>query len=380
MRHLIGLFYILFSSQLFAGELVEYHTSVRALGMGNAYSAVVADKDSLFYNPAGLSRVTGFNVTLADIAGGVDRADMVTTVQDMRSSTSYANTIKQQIGKNLWAGGSGMAAITAPGVGFAAFDKLEAAATLSNPAAPNLDLRFYNDIGFAAGVSVSLLPALHIGVSGMRISRTGADFDIGVATLGSLSSQDLSNRLQSKGAAYSGTVGIVAVLPENMTNPRISGVYKNVGVSMFTQESGTEYLGRLQSELDLGFAFDVPAGPILITTSFDYKYANLAEEQVGKKLHFGTEINLFTLSARGGFSQGYYTVGAGIDLGFLKADAATYGVELGEYPGQKEDRRYVVSINIGFGFDGSAFGSNKGRSAYEKGGRGGFSSGLKPRR
>ena len=38
-------------------ELFEMNTSVRALGMGNAYTAIVHDSDCVFYNPAGLAIV-----------------------------------------------------------------------------------------------------------------------------------------------------------------------------------------------------------------------------------------------------------------------------------------------------------------------------------
>ena len=48
-----------------------------------------------------------------------------------------------------------------------------------------------------------------------------------------------------------------------------------------------------------------------------------------------------------------HPLGFGLDLSFIQLDLATYGVELGEYPGQKEDRRYLVQLTMELGFDPS---------------------------
>jgi hypothetical protein len=61
-------------------------------------------------------------------------------------------------------------------------------------------------------------------------------------------------------------------------------------------------------------------------------------------------------------------LGIGIDLDYLRIDAATYGVELDDYPGQREDRRYILQVtldlnfdlNLGFGGSGKGSGSGSG--------------------
>lgn len=359
------------------GELVESWTSVRALGMGNAYTAVVSDKDSLFYNPAGLAKVRGINIALVGIKVGADGADIVQTVKDGQDSSKYVETLKKLYGKNLWVGFGGISAITVPGFGIAAFDHGEVAANLSNPAFPNLNFRYINDYGFAGGFAFDLLPTVHFGIVGSRISRSGGMFPIGVSTLGTLSEKDLQNEVSNAGTGYSASAGMILGVP-TPANPRLSVVYKNMGQTTFTRDSGPKTPPPIDNEIIAGFAFDVPLPLIRITPTFDYKHINRSEEQIGKKIHFGMEIAFPIVSVRGGFNQGYYTAGAGVDLPFIKVDAATYGVELGEYPGQKEDRRYIISAAIEFGFDPSfSFlrGSGKGG-----GGAGGPGAGLKPRR
>jgi len=69
----------------------------------------------------------------------------------------------------------------------------------------------------------------------------------------------------------------------------------------------------------------------------------------------GIEFSWPVLDVRGGFHQGYYSLGAGFDLWLMRVDAATYGVELGAYPGQLEDRRYMMQVTFEFGIDPGSF-------------------------
>ena len=382
MREILVLIILLLLGQwALAGELYEYYTSIRGLGMGNAYSAVVDGRDALYYNPAGLSQNKGFAITLADLTAGANRSDIVATAVDLQDQNKYISTIQNLYGKNIWGSGGGQAAITAPGIGFAAFEKLEASAMFNNPAATTIDLRYTNDYGFTFGASDDILPSVSIGASFSYIKRTGAVFPVGVSTLGTLSVQDLKNQLNNSGSGYNGSIGVLAAFP-TPARPRGSLVFKNFGSTYFTRETGTKSLGSLNSEIDLGLAFDIPFPPVgKITPTVEYKYFNLTSEQLGKKIHLGVELDLTLLQFRAGFNQGYYTAGVGLNLKFLKFNAATYGVELGEYPGQLEDRRYVASVTMEFGFDGGFFSnSNQGKNSGEKGGRGGPSSGIKPRR
>ena len=73
------------------------------------------------------------------------------------------------------------------------------------------------------------------------------------------------------------------------------------------------------------------------------------DEDFGKRLHVGVEFQLpMILSLRAGLNQGYYTLGATVDVWVFQFDFATYGEEVGTYAGQREDRRYVGQISIGW--------------------------------
>ena len=65
------LFIFLFSINGHAIELFEMNKSVRALGMGNAYTSIVRDSDSLFYNPAGLNSVKEWKLEVLTVGLGI---------------------------------------------------------------------------------------------------------------------------------------------------------------------------------------------------------------------------------------------------------------------------------------------------------------------
>jgi hypothetical protein len=78
---------------------------------------------------------------------------------------------------------------------------------------------------------------------------------------------------------------------------------------------------------------------------------------------------------RGGFHEGYYTYGAGVNLGLFLDYAASYGVELGSYPGQIEDRRYVLEFSMELGVGSFGVDGQSGSGAHGHHGISGFSGG-----
>lgn len=340
-----------------AEELSETWFSVRALGMGNAYTAVVDDADSLFYNPAGLAKISGFNWTVFDIHAGFNGPETIANLGGLTGGDGdLADKLAPLYGKPVWVGGGAKSALSIPGFAMAAFTSTNAGVLLRNPAYPTMNLNYFFDYGFAAGVGFEVVPSiLKIGIVGRRVNRTGTTLPVGPAVLATNETSSLEAELRRRGTGYGADLGMTLTLP-GPVKPSLSFVWKNAGSMQFKHEEGIGAPPSIEPEMIIGGALEISAPLITITPSFDYKYMDRPTIQSGRKIHLGVEISLPLIDIRAGFHQGYYTAGVGLDFGILRLDAATYGVELGEYPGQEEDRRYVAQLTFELGFDPKKFG------------------------
>ena len=358
---------LFFSFFTHAAYLQENWTSVRALGMGNAYSAVVNDGDSLFYNPAGLAAVTGFHFTIADPHVGYGGSDAINSLKDLNGSSNTSSIINKLYGKPIWLGGGAKSVFYIPYFAVGGFTSADISAGVHNPAYTEINLNYFGDYGLTAGVGFDIIPAIwHVGVAGRRVNRTGNNLTVGAGELATLKSETLTAKLKNRGNGYGVDLGSQITVPTPFIKPTVSFVWRNAGQTAFSWDEGLAAPPPIKDEMLAGAAVELAVPPFFsITPSIDYKYITRTEEQIGKKLHLGIEATILMLAVRAGLNQGYYTLGAGVDLGLLRVDAATYGVELGEYPGQLEDRRYVVQATLQFGFGGgssSVGGSGSGKS------------------
>jgi len=355
-------------------ELFESNTSVRALGMGNAFVGVVDNSDSLFYNPAGLARVSGYNWLVFDPKAGINGDEILDSVNDLQGSATFEDTIREMYGDHVWAGGGVKSAFTMPNIGFAIFDDLNASVDINNPVYSNLDLALTNDFGYAMGFGIPVLPTLHGGINLRYVKRTGSRQAWGPSFIGSLNPDAIESGAQLKGNGYAMDLGLNLLVP-GPVSPTLSFVWKNVGRTTYKPDGTTLAAPPSdENEMIVGAALNVDLPGVSIAPAVDFKYLNRADVQLGKKIHFGVELGLPLLDIRAGFNQGYYTLGAGVNLGILRVDAASYGVELGAFPGQREDRRYIIQVSLELGFDpanGGLFGGGGGKGGGGKGGWGG---------
>lgn len=340
--------------------------------MGNAYFGVVENADALFYNPAGLARVSGLNWLIADVKVGANGQEVLQTVNDIQGTTSFENTVRTLYGDHVWVGAGAKSALTLPYLGFAVYDSLDASLDVNNPVYPNLDVAVVNDYGYALGAAVPILPVLHIGTTLKYVQRTGSRQPFGPSFVGSLDPNAIMANVETKGRGYSMDLGMNLLIP-GPVSPVLSFVWRDVGVTSFRADSLTLAAPPSdQDEMSLGLALNLDAGLVTVNPAFDFRYLNRSDVQLGKKINFGLEVGLPMLDLRAGFHQGYYTAGVGLNLGIIRVDAATYGEELGAYPGQREDRRYLVQFSLELGFD-PGFGIFGGGSSA-KGGKGGSGS------
>ncbi len=349
---LIVLTIIFFQANVQATEIFENFMNTRALGMGNAFSAVVDDHNALWYNPAALDRIKGLHLTLLDFQVGTDAYDIYTTYQNAVGS-GYSNLIRSFYGKQVWMGISDALAFSMRGFAMAGYDYFNLSFNLHNPAFSNVTMNATNDVGFNSGFAFSLIPdALRFGVVVKRVTRYGGRIPFGPATLASLSNSYITSLINNVGTGYGLDSGLLIELPYGI-KPSFSFVWHDIGQTRFIPNPGSLAPPVMDDEAVAGFSATVDATVVKIRPAIDFKHINIPEEQIGKRIHVGTELEFPGLAVRFGANQGYYTAGVTLNFKYVKFEAATYGIEVGAYPGQTEDRRYIGTFTIDLNMDPS---------------------------
>jgi len=329
-------------------QAADIALSARALGMGNAYTAIVGNDDAIFYNPAGFAQLEGLRWTILDPAIGINNGDSFEEYRDLLDSGDMAATLNRFYEEDVSAYlGASKSLFSLSSFVFGAYGVADANFSLNNPALPTLLASYRTDYGFVLGWGKEFIPeTLTVGVQARQVTRVGGEVPIGASTLASLDSEDIESQLARRGDAYAFDLGVNWSLPVAL-KPTMSFVWRDVGTTTFRPLDNALAPSATEQEMILGLGFKWESTLLDINTAFDYRYSNQAG-QVGKKINMGIEFNMPLLDLRGGFHQGYYTAGLSFDMWLLRIDAATYGVELGAYPGQMEDRRYMLQFALQF--------------------------------
>lgn len=353
MKLRLSLFILIFllAQQASAAAYKEWWSSARGMGMGGAYTAVVEDSDVILINPAALARVSGINWTVMDPHIGVNNLGVMQEYTAFKATADIAAYVDSRWGKQTWAGGGVKSAVTVPYFGVAAFGVSDLSMFSENPANPVVNLDYSADYGVAVAGAIDIVPTImSFGLTGKRITRVGTSYPLRASSVADVNAESIQQELKNRGSGYGLDAGVLITVPSPI-KPTLAVVYKNIGYTSFNHEGGMRAPATIEPELTIAGAFKVDAALIEITPSFEIKHALDQETQIGKKLHLGVEVSLPLIDIRAGLHQGYYALGAGFDIGVMRADVATYGVELGEYPGQHEDRRYMAQITFDIGFD-----------------------------
>ncbi len=374
---MLGLMILLFVQISEANEYFEVHSNARAMGMGGAFAAIVDNEESLWYNPAGIAKNGGIYWTVLDPRAGISDPDSLTKLADLADETTFESALDQLYGKPLWLGGGFKSAIMVPYFAAGYFYDVDASVIVDNPVNPSMQMNYVTDEGYAIGTAFSIAGVFQMGFVGKYITRTGVRKTYGAQTIADIVSgigtPDLifDEVAGTVGKGYGLDIGINFTIPAPV-QPTISVVWKNVGNTKFNAVIDGEPAPPTEVQdmtFGAGIMLDVPL--ISIAPAIEIRHLNDTETQIGKKIHLGVELDLPILTLRTGLYQGYFTYGVGVDLGLIQIDAASWGAEIGGYPGQLESRRYMVQATMRLGFD--FFGGGGGSSS--KDGKGGGKSG-----
>lgn len=372
---------IISSTHLWAQSNTQYnihqqYLSPRALGMGNAFTAVADDTNALFYNPAGLARVEAGNMEFMLQAGADPK--LKSLMNDINSAskssdqvTAFNDLLSKNYGKTYGLRGPGLGWLWARpnwGIGFIPAD-VSLDVGFHQLTGPSMNARAIVDSTFVFGLANQAKVGggtLSFGATAKAIYRGNFDKDVLAMDL----AQDKNVvRVEDmrEGFTVDADIGVM-YQPEwdflGESKASFAGVVRNAidggymsNMHLFNKNSqnGPEKLGR---RFDLGAALRLPDFSVWKTTlALDIKDIGHEYWTLEKGFHLGAEFkwamaSWFQGAWRAGvsqsFSPAYWTAGFTGKFTAFQLDLLSYPEEMGTSAAKKQNRRYLIRLSLVF--------------------------------
>jgi hypothetical protein len=359
-------------------EIHQEYTSTRALGMGNAFVAVVDDHSALFYNPAALALRKDSQLRLFLRAGlDSDVIPFYNKIKDADGSDQLANqtaidsAIEQNYGEHLYFRAPTIGAVLVrPHWGLAIIPvDLDVDFGLERSVGASVFVNAFLDSTVAWGYGNTVkVPwfnhkkyPVQLGTTVKFIHRAYYSDVVQDAQLADNEPLvDLSNAME--GSTIDMDIGALYQIPvsENAKfKPTLGATVRNVadyGFPIKTRWLNPNALPppRLQRRLDVGVKVGLPNwwvfDPKIALDIRDISYTTWTPL---KGLHAGAELywkmyNWWKGHWNVGINQGYWTAGVGARMAIFQLDIASWGEEVGTSGAPEESRRYILEASLDF--------------------------------
>ncbi len=353
---ILALFVLGSEHVIMAKVLPTLFRGVRPLGMGGAFTAVADDENALFYNPAGLSNISTFQIQIFNplIEASSNAYDLYQdlTEEDLNDTSQAVTLLRKYVGEH-----EHLRAALFPNVGFnvakagvmiGGLGSVTVDAEIRNPVWPEVHIDIIGDAGLLLGVGLELpVTGLSAGLGIKYISRESLSE---VYTATDIAADNFDDRLendQKSGSGVSADIGAIYKLPFiSSFDTSVAVVVQNV------PEMDMDDAKDIETQVNAGLAIGKSFTGFSLVGALDYVDIgnNIGEDDdIAKRLNVGLEGKLPTiLSARVGLNQGYFTGGITLEAWIFKLDLAMYTEEVGAYAGQRADERYVAQLIIGW--------------------------------
>lgn len=352
MKKMILAFLILLGSGAQAAELHQSYRPIRGLGMGGVNLATVRGAEVVFQNPAALLTID----TLDIHAVGINVGARVPSKEDLDAisgiDASDPNSYNDLFGRKIHLNVNARTAFATPYFGFGYYREVMANLELHNPTLPAFSTYLRNDEGYVLAAAMPILNRMAVGMSVKRLNRQGGDTkEVGITEVTD-GIESVMDTFENRGQAHGIDISFLA-RGASIFNPTFSAALRDVGVTKFRKTGGSHAPASIDQNLVAGGSILVTNKMVDWTLGFEADHLLDPDIEIGKKLHLGTELSIPGLDIRAGFNQGYFTYGVGVDLFFMRLDAASYYEEMGVFPGQRAELRYAISLSVDLSFDGA---------------------------
>jgi hypothetical protein len=360
-------------------RIYQQYQSVRALGMGNAFTAVADDYATLFYNPAGLARLDEgqLNLSLGAYMDSKfptfynDVKDAASEGDDQTKATNVANVLQKNFGNYYNARLSLLQAVwVRPKWGIALLPiDLNMDMSVHQNGAASLNLIAHQDTTFAYGRGWDVHwfgpgHRLSMGVVGKAIYRGYFNKALTAADI-ALDSNFLSADDADEGLTVDADYGILWT-PKiskhswwHLAAPTVGLVIRNIADYGF--KSNFHLIGKNTGEpdtlgrrVDVGTKLDLPEFWVFRPrVAADLRDIGDQNWTFMKGTHVGAEFwwkmkSWWQGGWRIGLNQGYFTAGFSGTLGIFTLDLVTYAEELGTSDRPKAVRNYGLRASLDF--------------------------------
>jgi hypothetical protein len=320
---------------------------IRPLGMGDAFVAVVDDRNALYYNPAGLARLDRTRLSGLGLHGGVDN-EFLGVVQFIRDNeeafSDFENVDPAFLDEaaaydDKWVGADAAAYVdfTRPYLGLGVYSAGSAQIKVDRGVyEPRVFANVIDDIVAVAAGAMDLGTAdLRVGGAVKAIWRRQFDRALTAREVADFDAQTITDRLSGADPGFAMDLG---VLWTPASSPFSAGLVLRDAAGTIGGES-------------VGAAFDVGGAwrpREDITLAADLKDLSGPDTGFGSKINLGAEVRAPIVAFRAGFHQGYPALGLSLGFPVLSLDYAFYGRELGELPGAESQCLHAMEARLGF--------------------------------
>ncbi|MDW8190058.1 MAG: hypothetical protein RMK80_03710 [Pseudobdellovibrionaceae bacterium] len=367
------------------GRIHRTYINPRALGMGDAFTAISRDYSAVLYNPAALARRVDTEVNLSIDISASDAfysfykdLESASKLPSSQQFSSYYNVLTKNYGRSFLARlGLFHGAIAAPGWGLMVIPAdVTYEMTVVNQAFPSIMSRFYGDTTVAFGIGrrihmEDVEGKLDWGVTGKFVNRAYMNMDFTILDL-VLNSNLFSSSFLTEGYTLDFELGFLytpflsdegfgALL--QLARPTFSLVVRNLlggefhnrwGLWTSTNNSGGQKPEPLYRVLDIGTVWEYPEFWIFGGRgALDIRNIGHPQFSFKKGLHLGFEFD-WTVSSwwrgqyRVGINQGYLTYGMSALFTIFRLDLVSFGEEVGSENHPLENRTIMARFNMEF--------------------------------
>ncbi len=341
-----------------AKELNEFYRGVRAMGMGNAFTAVADDSDAVFYNPAGLA----FNQSLAfeffnpkfDVS-----QDDYTSIANMKSTSGglSGDTIQKFFGKHLYANGTVFPAVYFPNFVMGFYYSGTLHVVPRNLALPNIEATYLIDRGVVSGFGVETrgfkkLHYLRLGVGLKWLTRSGFDGTIPLTRLATADTGYLRSLASDDATGFAATLGFQYDITFGKQDTLVlASAWQDAGDVTFGSRTAGNPPPPLRNNLSAGGAFihrfsSAARAKNNVKLSAEGRHLPQAGIDPRLRLHAGAEWQLGRLGIQAGVNQTSLTGGFYYDFWLMKLSAVTYAVDTQSLAMMDRERRYLLQLTM----------------------------------